>query len=303
MIVKAIETILPPELLEDILAWLPSHQVLIMRRLSKGFNELISTENLARLVLIRNVCFGKSSSTEMSNITREHDYLFFKAPKFFQHAYVDVCLKRFDGLVWGQWSEWIDHPLNFTLKYRLKDINATIPTAISTLANLKHLNLMRCGLIGPFPHEITLLENLEFLKLAHNEFNCSIPENIGNLKKLKRLFLQECHLTGKIPESMGNMESIAQLLLGRNLLTGSIPASLGRLKKLQILWLAKNRLEGKIPVELFSLTRLSSLFLSENMLSGKIPLEILNLNFEYCELSENPELSCDFDLSRTMIRI
>lgn len=145
-------------------------------------------------------------------------------------------------------------------------LGGTIPTAISTLTNLRYLSLEHCSLAGPIPDWIgTSLTELTHIALGNNR------------------------LTGTVPISMSILsESLTYLSLDNNYLRGNIQKSLGKLTNLQYLYLADNRFDGQLTPSLL-MKNWSSLIefdASENLIDSNLPkqlflhpyLEMFNLN-------------------------
>lgn len=176
-------------------------------------------------------------------------------------------------------------------------LTGTVPE-LSSLSNLKFLNLNCSGVSGRFPWKsLENLTNLEFLSLGDNLFErSSFPLEVLKLDKLYWLYLTNMSLEGQIPEGIGNLTQLGNLELSDNYMYGEIPAGIGKLSKLRQLELYDNRFSGKFPkgfgnltsLEMFDasnntlegdlselrfLTKLSSLQLFENQFSGEVPQE------------------------------
>ncbi|MEE9371759.1 MAG: T9SS type A sorting domain-containing protein [Saprospiraceae bacterium] len=157
-----------------------------------------------------------------------------------------------------------------------------------------HLN----ELSGSIPASMGNLSELTFLDLAKNQIQGALPSELAAMSKLTFLRLAENKITGKIPATFGKMTRLWDLRLNNNKLTGSIPSQLGRLDNLFNLYLSYNELEGKIPPEIGALGNIFQLSLQNNMLSGCIPESFINLCSSKIDLSENPCLSHDADITR-----
>ncbi|KAK6916258.1 Leucine-rich repeat [Dillenia turbinata] len=182
-------------------------------------------------------------------------------------------------------------------------LNGKVPD-LSSLTEMKFLNLNASGISGPFPWKsLENLTPLEFLSLGDNPFEKNpFPLEVLNLKSLYWLYLTNSSIEGKIPEGIGNLTNLQNLELSDNLLSGEIPASITKLTKLWQLELYNNSFTGKIPAgfgnltglinfdastnfllgdlsELKSLTRIVSLQLFENQLAGPIPEEFGEFKF------------------------
>ena len=151
-----------------------------------------------------------------------------------------------------------------------------IPVELSSLRNLKFLDLGHNRLTGGIPPELGNLVNLEELALQSNGLSSSIPPELGNLKMLRVLNLLEAGLNGTIPPELGRLSNLEILNLGLNWLTGPIPPELGKLTSLSYLRLdahtfPRRGLTGPIPAELATLNKLAVLNLRSNRLEGHIP--------------------------------
>lgn len=123
-----------------------------------------------------------------------------------------------------------------------------IPSSISNLRSLQHLDLSQNSFVGEIPSSIGTLKNLSYLFLAENDFiPGSIPLWIGNLTNLEELSLKSTALSGPVPNFIDSLQKLILLDLDNNNLTGAIPASIGSISYLQFLLLNRNNLSGAIP--------------------------------------------------------
>src|SRR6266542_1366156 len=170
----------------------------------------------------------------------------------------------------------------------MNNLTGSLPSSLSDLISLNHLELQKNQLIGSIPSSLGNLTNLGFIELADNQLSGGIPSSFGNLTNLGFLELTNNNLSGRIPSSLGNLVNLVSLFLGENHFSGNIPSSLGNLKELAYLILRRNQLSGSIPSSLGNLTGLFWLYLSYNRLSGSIPSSLGNLKqLEYLELEDN----------------
>ena len=172
----------------------------------------------------------------------------------------------------GIWcnNEGIIHELNFANL----GLSGHLPSEISLLKNLAHLNLRSNAIWGTIPKSVGNLDKLAFLDLSLNKISGVIPTTIIHMKNLIHLELHDNILSGEIPTRIGRLKQLIQLSLDGNELDGDIPESLGDLHALQSLKLDSNRLEGTIPVSIGKLSQLQSLKLFRNVLKGPIPESI-----------------------------
>ncbi|KAI3809026.1 hypothetical protein L1987_24992 [Smallanthus sonchifolius] len=188
-----------------------------------------------------------------------------------------------------------------------------IPSSLSSLTNLRYLNISAAKLSGPIPHQLANLSNLLHLNLSSNFLSGSIPVSFGDLTSLTHLDLSGNQLEGVIPKSFGNWSSLVELDLSKNLLNGSVPNFVGcsSMKEsishnnspynrspdpnfigcpsLQKVDLSRNRLTGTLPNSVGKLSNLKYLDVSSNSLEGLISDDhFLNLTqLTYLDLSFN----------------
>nr|AFK38065.1 unknown [Medicago truncatula] len=104
-----------------------------------------------------------------------------------------------------------------------KAISGEIPQCLTSLSNLRILDLIGNQLTGKIPVNIGKLQRLTVLNLAENSISGEIPTSVVELCSLKHLDLSSNSLTGSIPVNFGNLQMLSRALLNRNQLTGSIP--------------------------------------------------------------------------------
>lgn len=147
-----------------------------------------------------------------------------------------------------------------------------LPTKLSSLANLRYLDLGDNALAGTIGSEITALAKLQSLYLGRNRFGGAIPASIGTMRALRILALDSNELEGPLPPEIGQLTEIEELYLHSNRIS-SLPSTVASLVRLVVLDAADNRLSA-IPKELGGLTALEALYLQSNLLSGSIPAEL-----------------------------
>ncbi|KAL0379901.1 UNVERIFIED_CONTAM: DNA damage-repair/toleration protein [Sesamum angustifolium] len=156
-----------------------------------------------------------------------------------------------------------------------KDISGEIPACITSLPNLRILDLIGNKISGQIPADIGKLSRLTVLNLADNQISGSLPSSIVNLNSLMHLELSNNKLSGEIPSDIGKLSMMSRALLSRNQLTGPIPSSLANIYRLADLDLSMNQITGSIPDQFGSMPVLSTLNLDSNQLSGEIPTSLL----------------------------
>ncbi|XP_073328987.1 p53-induced death domain-containing protein 1 [Pagrus major] len=118
------------------------------------------------------------------------------------------------------------------------------------------------GLLTTLPTSVSSLSHLAHLDLSFNQLSC-LPPCLLSLPVLTSLLLCHNHLSA-LPPDIGRLSSLTYLsLLGNELV--SLPPSLGQLKALQTLDVSHNLLQ-QLPDEIGSLEELVKLELSHNKL-------------------------------------
>ncbi|XP_048663858.1 p53-induced death domain-containing protein 1 isoform X4 [Marmota marmota marmota] len=121
----------------------------------------------------------------------------------------------------------------------------TLPTGLSALAHLVHLDLS-FNKLETLPACVPQLCSLDTLLLSHNRLSV-LPETLGALHVLT--FLTVTHnCLQKLPPALGALSALQQLDLSENLLD-TLPPEIGGLSNLTELNLASNRLQS-LPVSL-----------------------------------------------------
>ncbi|XP_075084417.1 receptor-like protein EIX2 isoform X3 [Nicotiana tabacum] len=94
-----------------------------------------------------------------------------------------------------------DHRAHFFLGIDLSEnhLSGEIPGEITTLVQLRFLNLSWNNLTGAIPHDISNLHNLEALDVSRNALSCFLPSNMVKLDYLAIANFSYNRLTGKIP--------------------------------------------------------------------------------------------------------
>ncbi|XP_076891366.1 receptor-like protein EIX2 [Bidens hawaiensis] len=175
---------------------------------------------------------------------------------------------------------------------------------LSSLSNLRRLEVRGCKLSSPILQNLSLIEHVD---LSYNEIVEEIPKSLSNLCNITTLYLGgnnffgnvsellerfcECeslklealdfsgnYLIGQLPQRIGKLKNLIKIDLGNNNLTGTIPDSLGSLSMLQILDINTNKLSGSLPDTIGGLSStigglswLEYLDLSYNKLRGSLP--------------------------------
>ncbi|XP_046300651.1 p53-induced death domain-containing protein 1 isoform X2 [Marmota monax] len=147
----------------------------------------------------------------------------------------------------------------------------TLPTGLSALAHLVHLDLS-FNKLETLPACVPQLRSLDTLLLSHNRLSV-LPETLGALHVLT--FLTVTHnCLQKLPPALGALSALQQLDLSENLLD-TLPPEIGGLSNLTELNLASNRLQS-LPVSLVGLRSLRLLVLHSNFLTS-VPAGLAHL--------------------------
>eukprot|EP00775_Hariotina_reticulata_P007035 gene7035-7249_t len=140
------------------------------------------------------------------------------------------------------------------------NVTGTIPSELSNMKALRHLDLNSCYLYGTIPKSLGKLANLEVLNLGFNGFS-----DWG------------VALHGPLPSSFRNLKRLRILNLEQNGITGTLPPTLCKdLPELEAISLQSNEFEG--PADQLGQCRLVALDVSENNFSGPLPRPVRGPN-------------------------
>ncbi len=137
-------------------------------------------------------------------------------PRALQLPVLVALYNATDGANWRVSTNWLtDRPLRewhgigtdssghvAYVALQENELSGQIPAELSSLTNLRILNLSRNKLSGPIPAWLGSLTNLEQLWLAGNELSGPIPAELGSLTGLWWVYLSGNRLTGCIPEGL-----------------------------------------------------------------------------------------------------
>ncbi|KAK8706398.1 hypothetical protein V6N13_049965 [Hibiscus sabdariffa] len=131
-----------------------------------------------------------------------------------------------------------------------------IPSAISQLASLTHLDLSYSDLSGSVPQEISHLSELVSLDLSFNDYlhleNPAVKRSVRNMTNLRELLLNGVNMSSVAPHSLANLSSS---LVSLNLDSCNLGETNG----------------GEFPVHIFQLPNLQSIQLGSNPMRGHFP--------------------------------
>jgi len=176
--------------------------------------------------------------------------------------------------------------------------DSKIPSNITNLPNLKHLDVSANKISIPFPEGMSSLTNLVSLYTGMNGFfTHAIPDFLKGMTNLKELSMKQNQLSGTIPMWLGDLTNLHVLDLDFNRLSGSIPSELGKLTLMDTLMLNRNYLSGTIPDSFMNLQEIDVLLLDANNITGTADVICLNTNINTTAFSSDcftssPEISC-----------
>jgi len=101
-----------------------------------------------------------------------------------------------------------------------------------SIPNVTHISRVNKNLQGSIPSALSALTELRQLLLNDNQLSNAIPAQLGNLTNLVSLGLSGNRLTGAIPISLGNLTALQVAELYSNDLSGAIPATFMQLTSL-----------------------------------------------------------------------
>ncbi|KAI9349166.1 hypothetical protein BDR26DRAFT_853147 [Obelidium mucronatum] len=235
-------SILPGEVFQQIIAWLPPQEAPLYKLCSHQTNIQLSQKSFIKLNILRFV--DSQKLRQFKDGPEALDRLWFQSfPLLYQQIYANSLNELKHTEIY-----WRKQKLNGSIPYSLGDTLITVTC----------------------------------LDLSHNNLHGEVPPSLGNLLNLKHLYLNGNSLSGPIPIQLGLLQNLITLNLHRNQLSGTIPFQLGNAQSLRFLYLDHNCLSGQIPrelgIRLVSLVEVS--FDSNSDLEGDIPVEFSRLEFE-----------------------
>ncbi|KAA8530693.1 hypothetical protein F0562_005373 [Nyssa sinensis] len=176
-----------------------------------------------------------------------------------------------------------------------QNLKGTLPSNLSSLTELKRLELQWNNISGPLP-SLNGLSSLQVLMLSNNQFSSipidffsgmsslqsveidnnpfsawEIPESLRNASTLQNFSANSADITGKIPDffSPDEFPGLINLHLALNNLEGELPASFSG-SQIESLWVNGQKLSGRIDV-IKNMTFLKEVWLHSNAFSGPLP--------------------------------
>lgn len=188
---------------------------------------------------------------------------------------VPIC--SWQGITCGHFDD------TFTPPDFLEDDYMPPPDAVT------RIDLMDSNLQGTLPSELSLLDYLQHLNLNNNDLHGSIPTEFGDFLQLRFIDIGDNQLSGTIPSELGQLaHSLEELWMEKNRLEGPLDYHLMELTTLKFLDLSENKLSGTMPPEIGQLTSVGSIFFEENKFTGTLAPELgLLMNLRVIDLGVN----------------
>jgi hypothetical protein len=187
-------------------------------------------------------------------------------------------------------------------------LRGTIPNGITSMAQLRNLDVERNSMSGQPLVKLYSLLNLREIHLSENRFDEQISgPGLSNWDFVKELWIGNNLFRGSLPQEIGKMESLGtvifsvpslclgnnhyisshlyfvlffsseSLLVYGNEFTGTIPSSMGANRIVEFI-AHENMLDGTVPEALFDNIDMKELRLDSNNLSGKISFSVGDLS-------------------------
>ena len=106
------------------------------------------------------------------------------------------------------------------------------------------LTLTRLQLSGPLSNSLSTLPQLRKLNLHSNNFNGSIPSSLSQCLFLRVIYLHNNSFTGKLPNALLNNANLQALNVAHNFLSGNVPSHVS--SSIRFLDLSSNSFSGKV---------------------------------------------------------
>ncbi|XBI77636.1 hypothetical protein VPH35_070708 [Triticum aestivum] len=164
--------------------------------------------------------------------------------------------------------------------------SSVFPDFLSSLHNLRHLDLAGTPYSGRVPARLSNLSNLEHLDLSLTPYSGRVPARLSNLSNFEYIDLSWTSLHGRA-QFLFSYKNLTRLDLSNTLFSGTLPPQLGKLSKLEYLDLTSTLFSGTLPPQLGNLSNLRHLDLSymQNIHTADVSW-LTHLHFlEYLDMS------------------
>lgn len=163
-----------------------------------------------------------------------------------------------------------------------------IPSMISQLSNLQHMDITGAALSGTLPASITQLPLLENITLSQSSISGVLPAPLGedSMKDFCKFDLSSTRLSGSIPQALMMSgaalswlycKQIRLLIISGTQISGTVPIPDASIQNLLVtvhwgqLWISRTRLSGTLGTTLIRSEQLSQLFVQNTPVSGTLP--------------------------------
>ncbi|CAI5501714.1 unnamed protein product, partial [Closterium sp. Naga37s-1] len=158
-----------------------------------------------------------------------------------------------------------------------KNLNGSIPLALTALSLLISLDLQSNSLSGPLPPAFSSLP-LRVLRLSNNNLTGPVFTVIARMPSLVELEIYSNSFTGPIPLTVSCLQNLSSLVMNSNDFHGPFPPAFTHLTTLAYLGIAWTGLSGPLIHHITALSSLTSVYAPDNNISGSIPSTITALS-------------------------
>ena len=185
----------------------------------------------------------------------------------------DPCHDNWEGVVCS--CKISTKCLIYELTLSSHNISGMLPSQMTNLLHLQHLDISDNIISGTFPAFWWQFSELQTLKLNNNHISGSIPNNIVGNSLISRSNFSYFNvgyneLSGRLPESLQNLHNMMYFVVSGNQLSGSLPNFYDSWPLLINFDVSDNFLSSTLP-ESTLIRTLSFLDVHNNMFTGTIP--------------------------------
>ncbi|WIA08057.1 hypothetical protein OEZ85_007523 [Tetradesmus obliquus] len=134
-------------------------------------------------------------------------------------------------------------------------INSTLAGLLELLQQLpalQSLSLSGCSIAGALPAELSSLANLRHLDLSSNPgLAGTLHAALAGLSFLQTLDVSGCGVAGTLPAAFAALQQLREFRAANSSISGQLPGSWGLLQNLQVLDMSNAQLTGSIPAAWF----------------------------------------------------